>query len=53
MTNTEVQNLLTKYKTLYDGKYWNAGINDSTLSADNWGTTSSSSETGNEYGNAW
>lgn len=38
---------------LYNGKYWNAGLNDSTLYADNWGVTESSSGTGNEYGNAW
>ena len=52
MTNAEIQNLLTGYKSLYDGKYWNAGIDDSTLSASNWGTTSSSSGTGNSYGYA-
>lgn len=53
MTNAEIQNLLTGYKSLYDGKYWNAGIDDSTLSASNWGTTSSSSGTGNSYGYAY
>lgn len=53
MTNKDVSDLLDQYKILYDEKYWNAGINDSTLSADNWGTTSSSTGTGNRYGDAY
>ncbi len=52
MTNREITNLLTKYKSQYYKKYWNAGISDSQLSADNWGVTSSKDGPGNSFGKA-
>ena len=41
MTNTEITNIITGYKSQYDGKYWNAGIGPDKLSAANWGVTNS------------
>lgn len=38
MTNTEITNIITGYKSKYDGKYWNAGIGPDKLSAANWGS---------------
>ena len=41
MTNTEITNIITGYKSKYEGKYWNADLGPDDLSADNWGVTSS------------
>ena len=53
MKNTRVQDLLTNYQTLYDKKCWCAGIDDSTLTAENWGVLSYATGNSNRFGNAW
>ncbi|MEA4832426.1 hypothetical protein SDC9_202590 [bioreactor metagenome] len=52
MTNLEVQNLLTNYKTIYDGEHWSQGIDDDSLSAMSWSETTSTPSTNNKYGNS-
>ena len=57
MTNTEITNIITGYKSKYDGKYWNAGIGPDKLSAANWGVTNSPCGSGkctsNMFPDAW
>ncbi len=39
LSNREITDMLTAYKNLYDGKYWNKGLKQSQLSESNWGVT--------------
>lgn len=55
LTNKQVTDLLNGYRTTYEGKYWNAGLDDSKLSANNWGVTTSGCKdncTSNSFGKA-
>ena len=52
-----ITNIISGYESTYSGKYWNAGLTQSSLSKTNWGTTSSgcgsNNCTSNEFGSAW
>ena len=41
MTDNQVQAIITSYKSYYENRYWNEGLDDNTLSMYNWGTTDS------------
>lgn len=53
MTNIQVQNLIANYRAQYGEQHWSAGIDDSTLSAYEWGVLPYATGVSNRFGNAW
>lgn len=53
MNNKQITSFLDNYKRLYDGCFWNLGLNDESLSAEKWGVTRSAVGKENEFGNAY
>lgn len=37
MTNAQITAKITGYKSSYEGKYWNKGLPENSLSESNWG----------------
>lgn len=47
MTNAQITAKITGYKSSYEGKYWNKGLPENSLSESTWGETSSPCGSGN------
>lgn len=47
MTNAQITAKITGYKSSYEGKYWNKGLPENSLSESNWRETSSPCGSGN------
>ena len=47
MTNAQITAKITGYKSSYEGKYWNKGLPENSLSESAWGETSSPCGSGN------
>ena len=60
-TENTITTKITSYKNTYNGKFWNAGLEENALSESNWGVTTVKCKGGslsngchsNKFGNAW